>query len=83
MKTVFGIMLLFLLFSIIQLRAQQNTKYYNERFGFCFSYPKDMKSDPPPANGDGICVRDLDGLVITCSGIGNILEDSLQSELES
>jgi hypothetical protein len=42
-----------------------------------------MKSDPPPDNGDGICVRDSYGLVITCSGIGNVLENSLQSELKT
>lgn len=83
MKNSFGLLFLFLLFSIIQLRAQQYTLYCNGRFGFCFSYPKDMKSDPPPDNGDGICVRDGHGLVITCSGIGNVLFDSVQSEMES
>jgi hypothetical protein len=82
-KMKYSLLFVFLLFSIIQLHAQQYKLYCNGRFGFCFSYPKDMISDPPPDNGDGICVRDSHGLVITCSGIANALFDSLQSQMES
>ena len=61
--------------------AQSNTLYGNSRFGFSFSYPKYLVADRPPDNGDGICLRNKRGLVITASGMHNANEETLESEM--
>src|SRR5882672_10148300 len=65
------------------LCAQEYLRYCNERYGFCVNYPSHLTMDPPPTNGDGRRWHDRNGLVITASGINNILDETLQSALYS
>ncbi|MDV3002640.1 MAG: hypothetical protein N5P05_004295 (plasmid) [Chroococcopsis gigantea SAG 12.99] len=75
------------IFAIMFQGAMSSTeeygRYCNERFGFCFDYPKNIKREPPPANGDGITFIGTDGLEITGSGINNFFDDTLDSEKET
>jgi len=55
-------------------------RYCNARFGQCADYPSNLKLDPPPANNDGIVVRDGTDLHIIISGRHNVLSQTLQAE---
>jgi hypothetical protein len=61
--------------------AQEDSKYCNSRFRFCVSYPKGLKMQPPPANDDGRQFQGADGFLMTASGINNVLDGTLKSEL--
>ena len=67
---------------IVQMNGQEDLKYCNARFGFCFSYPAFLISAPPPVSGDGIRIYDKKGFVLAASGINNTLEDTYESELQ-
>lgn len=55
-------------------------RYCNTRFGFCVTLPTDLVASPEPANGDGREFRQPRGLVLTVSGINNVLSTSLERE---
>ena len=57
--------------------------YCNARFGFCVRYPASLLMDKPPVNGDGRRFDNGNGLEMTASGINNVLDDTLQSEMRS
>lgn len=82
MKNKYILLLLIILVPVFKLSAQQYQWYGNARFGFSFTYPKNMEAEPPPEINDGIIVRDKTGLVITCSGMYNALEATLSSETD-
>lgn len=67
---------------VVPLRAQGFDRYCNARYGFCVSYPKSFRMDPPPANDDGRIFRDGSGLVMTISGINNTGE-TLATEIHT
>ncbi len=52
--------------------------YYNERFGFSFQYPKELRPQAPPANGDGRTFSSKRSpLVVSGWGQHNILGQGL------
>ena len=63
--------------------AQDLARYCNSRFGFCVEYPKGLEMEPPPANNDGRRFHDSDGFWMIASGINNVQDDTLQSEMSS
>lgn len=75
-KTTFLLIIL-----TVQINAQENLKYCNIRYGFCFNYPAFLISAPQPASGDGIRIYDKKGFVIAVSGSNNTLGDTFESEL--
>ena len=52
----------------------------NARFGQCADVPRSYKSDPPPANGDGLTFRDGKGMVVVISAMYNVSASSLTDE---
>lgn len=58
-------------------------QYCNPRFGFCIDYPSDMTVNPPPENGDGQTFNDSNGFVLTVSGINNVINDTIETEMKS
>jgi hypothetical protein len=66
----------------VQTNGQDELKYCNSRFGFCFSYPAFLISAPPPVSGDGIRIYDKKGFFLAVSGINNTLGDTFESELQ-
>jgi len=55
-------------------------RYCNARFGQCADVPRSYKSDPPPANGDGLIFRDGKGMVVVISAMYNASDSSLTDE---
>jgi hypothetical protein len=78
-----GIALLSVISYVVPLSAQEYTRYCNSRYGFCVSYPSHFGMEPPPENNDGRRFYDRNGLVMTASGINNVLEGTLQTEMHS
>lgn len=64
-------------------RAEGVQRYCNPRFGFCVDYPLGLVMEPEPTNGDGRRLHDSKGLVMIVSGINNVTDDSLESEMQS
>jgi len=65
------------------LNAEVYARYCNDRYGFCVSYPSHFLTEPPPDNNDGRSFHDRNGMVVTASGINNVLMDTLQTEIHS
>lgn len=59
------------------------TRYCNERFGFCVEHPTFLAIDRPPANRDGRRFYDPNGFQMVVSGINNVLDDTVESEMKS
>ncbi|MGH6843269.1 MAG: hypothetical protein ACRECU_00805 [Methylocella sp.] len=60
--------------------------YCNARFGQCANIPSTFKSDPPPANGDGLIFRDENAMSVTVSASYNLdwsLEDAIKMTLDT
>jgi hypothetical protein len=72
-----------LAFAAVAAAAPQYRSYANPRFGTTADVPADWKSDPPPANGDGLRFNSPDKRAsITVSGSLNIydtVEDAMKS----
>jgi len=81
-KTVF-IITIFMLGYITTVCAQEFNRYCNTRFGFCVIYPIALKVSPAPDNDDGRKFYDHNGFSMTASGMYNVLENSLKSEMKS
>lgn len=64
-------------------KAQDFAQYCNERYGFCVAYPATLTAEESPANDDGGGFSDSHGFSMTVSGINNVLEATLQSEMKS
>jgi hypothetical protein len=73
----------FTLGSATSIGSQVFAQYCNARFGFCADYPRDLIMEPPPENGDGRRFRDTNGFLLVISGINNVLEETVDSELKS
>jgi len=58
-------------------------KYCNARFGFCVRYPASLMKDRAPENDDGRRFDNGNSLVMTVSGINNVLNDTRKSEMRS
>lgn len=78
-----AIALILLTSYVIPLRAQGYDRYCNARYGFCVSYPSNFRKEPPPANDDGRRFDGPDGLIMTASGINNVSQATLQTEMSS
>ncbi len=63
--------------------AKEFQQYCNGRYGFCVAYPRHFEADPEPANGDGRQLHDAKGFSMVVSGINNVINDSLESEMQS
>ncbi|MBJ6610285.1 MAG: hypothetical protein JG718_08000 [Candidatus Thiothrix moscowensis] len=74
--------ILTLLLSLPVSAADYDT-YCNERFGFCVDYPTSFGMKPPPENGDGREFYDHNGFQMTASGINNVLDATVASEMKS
>jgi hypothetical protein len=61
--------------------AQEYSKHCNSRYGFCLSYPKELKMQPPPMNDDGRLFQGQDGFHMTAAGMNNSANARLQGEL--
>ena len=57
--------------------------YCNERYGFCVKYPNYFKLKPSPENGDGQEFYDGKGFSMSVSGINNVTNDNLITEMNS
>lgn len=65
------------------VKAQEYSKYCNDRYGFCIDYPKDIGIEPAPDNNDGRRFYDRNGFFMTASGINNVTNETSQSEMQS
>jgi hypothetical protein len=63
--------------------AQSYKKYCNERFGFCVEHPANFGMEPAPTNNDGRAFYDGEGFRLSVSGINNIMDETLKSEMLS
>jgi hypothetical protein len=63
--------------------AQSYKKYCNERYGFCVEYPEDFGMEPAPTNNDGRVFYDGEGFRFSASGINNVMDKTLKSEMLS
>ncbi|MDD5393877.1 MAG: hypothetical protein PHE17_12735 [Thiothrix sp.] len=63
--------------------ATDYTNYCNDRFGFCVDYPSSFSMEPPPENDDGRRFHDRHGFQMTASGINNVLDATVASEMKS
>lgn len=59
------------------------TRCCNERYGFCVEHPSALAVDRPPANRDGRRWHDPHGFQMVVSGINNVLDDTVESEMKS
>jgi hypothetical protein len=80
---ILGITITLLFTHVPAANAQEYVKYCNGRFGFCVDYPDDLGIEPPPANDDGRKFYDSNGFEMTVSGVNNVLDGTLQSEMQS
>lgn len=64
-------------------QATEYKRYCNPRFGFCISHPTNLQEDPSPDNGDGQIFRDQNGLVLIASGMNNIMEETIDTGIQS
>jgi hypothetical protein len=82
---IFSLLLAFIfLSSLFGLAfAQSYKKYCNKRFGFCVEYPEDFGMEPAPTNNDGRAFYDGEGFRMTASGINNVMDETLKSEMLS
>lgn len=78
-----GMMLISITCSVVMAEAQEYARYCNARYGFCISHLSRFAMEPSPANSDGRRFFDGKGLSMTASGINNVLDDTLQSEMNS
>lgn len=67
----------------VSVRAQRYDRYCNARYGFCVSYPNNLRMETPPANDDGGRFDGPDGLTVTASGINNVSDGTLEGEMSS
>lgn len=63
-------------------QADGYLSYCNDRFGFCVDYPEYFGMEPAPENNDGRKFYDRDGFQMTASGINNVLDGTLESEMK-
>ncbi len=70
-------------YMLLASAALADTRYCNERFGFCVSYPTQFKMHPAPDNGDGQAFYDEQGFSLIVSGINNVMDDDLDRLLKS
>lgn len=80
---IVAVALIFLASYAVPLKAQQYDRYCNARYGFCVSYPSNFRMEPPPENDDGRRFDGPNGLIMTASGINNVLERTVQTEMSS
>ncbi len=65
------------------INAQVYEQYCNNRYGFCVQYPQHFGIESAPMNNDGRRFYNHNGFIMIASGINNVMDDTLQSELES
>ncbi len=63
--------------------ARADTRYCNERFGFCLNYPAHFKTAPASANGDGEAFYDDQGFSLIVSAINNVMDYDLNRLLHA
>jgi len=63
-------------------RADDFQRYCNPRFGLCVDYPMRLVMEPESTNGDGRRLHDSKGFLMIVSGINNVTNDSLESEMQ-
>ena len=81
-KTVF-IITVFMMGYITTASAQEFNRYCNARFGFCVDYPVALNVSPAPDNDDGRKFYDHNGFSMIASGMYDVLENSLKTEMKS
>lgn len=57
--------------------------YCNARYGFRVNYPCYLRMEPPPDNDDGRKFYDGKGFLVIVSGSNNVLDETLESEMDS
>lgn len=57
--------------------------YVNARFGFSVRYPRSLKLEPPPTNGDGRGFFTKDGFKMAVWGSNNVFDDTLASAMST
>ena len=67
----------------IPVFASGYTYYCNSRYGFCVAYPANFGMEPAPVNNDGRVFYDGEGFRMTASGINNVLDGTVKSEMKS
>ena len=69
--------------SVSALSAQATKTYCNNRFGFCVTYPAELKvSDELPANSDGVTLEAPNGIQTSVSGSYNVMNWTPEEILE-
>ena len=76
------LLMLFIACASAAAADQKYTRYCNPRYGFCVNYPAHLRMEPPPVNGDGRGFNDGQGFSLTASGINNVLDGTLESEMK-
>jgi len=82
-QLIISFVFLSLLGSAAPGNSQGFAQYCNDRYGFCVDYPSSLTMDPPPANGDGRRFHDPNGFLLIVSGINNVLDDTVETEMKS
>lgn len=67
----------------IPVFASGYANYCNSRYGFCVDYPANFGMEPAPVNNDGRVFYDGEGFRMTASGINNVLDGTVKSEMKS
>jgi len=75
--------LIFVMLLSVVTTALADTRYCNERFGFCVSYPAQFKKEAGPDNGDGQAFYDAQGFSLIVSGMNNVMDYDLNGLLKS
>ena len=82
-QLVILVIFVFLLCSATSVSSQNYSRYCNDRYGFCVDYPSNLTMEPPPANNDGRRFHDSRGFMLIVSGINNVLENTIDTEMKS
>ncbi|MEB4589766.1 hypothetical protein VSS37_02115 [Candidatus Thiothrix sp. Deng01] len=70
------------LLAAIPAFASDYTSYCNDRYGFCVDYPSGFGMGPASTNDDGRKFYDEEGFQMTASGINNVLDSTVASEMK-
>ncbi len=73
----------FILCTVSPVCSQSFVQYCNPRYGFCVDYPNNLTMKTAPDNDDGREFHDSNGFQLIASGINNVLDDTLETEMKS
>lgn len=81
-RLIVPFIVLALLYSVSSAYPEDFIQYCNPRFGFCIDHPRGLSKEPDPDNGDGRSFYDSNGFKLIASGINNVVDDTLATEMK-